>query len=247
MLRINSIESFSTTDGDGVRSVIFLQGCHLRCGYCHNPETWDSNGGESVYIEELAEKVLRFKDYWGEGGGVTVSGGEPLLQAKELIPFLKLLKGQGVNVALDTSGAVAVSDDVREVIRLCDLVILDVKSHPDQRGGNSADSVTMQRFLDCARNDNASYDFLNECERQNKRIWIRIVIVPGINDTEEAIDEYAQILKGHKIEKVELVPFHTLGFDKYGKLGIENPLENTKACSVGRVRELQRRLDSLRE
>jgi len=213
-LRINSIESFSTKDGEGVRSVVFLQGCHLRCDYCHNPETWDRNGGEEISAEELAEKVLRFKDYWGENGGVTVSGGEPLLQAKELLGFLKLLKEHGVNVVLNTTGTIW-NDDVREVVKLCDSFIIDEK---------------------CKKN------FLDEVERQGKKVLVRIVIIPDVNDTEEAIDKYAKTFRKHK---VELVPFHTLGFDKYEKLGIDNPLVGTKAMSIERVRELQGRLNQL--
>lgn len=213
-LRINSIESFSTKDGEGVRSVVFLQGCHLRCDYCHNPETWNMKGGEVVPIEDLTRRLLRFKEYWGERGGVTISGGEPLLQAKELIGFIKLLKQHNVNIAVDTSGTVS-NRDARKVISLCDLVLLDMKK-PNE------------------------LPFLDVVEREKKRTWIRIVIVPGVNDTEEAIDNYAKILKGREIEKVELIPFHTLGFDKYEKLGIKNPLSGTKGMSVSRVRELQR-------
>jgi len=211
-LRINSIESFSTKDGEGVRSVVFLQGCNLRCDYCHNPETWDEQGGEEVSARDLADKVLRFKDYWGGNGGVTVSGGEPLLQAKELVGFLKILKNKGVNVALDTTGTIW-NKDVREVISLCDQIILDEKCK--------------QAFLD-------------EVGKQGKKVLIRIVIIPGVNDTEEAVDEYAEKFKKHK---VELVPFHTLGFDKYEKLGIANPLVGVKAMSIERVRELQGRVN----
>jgi len=218
-LRINSIESFSTKDGDGIRSVVFLQGCNLRCDYCHNPETWDMKGGEAFSVADLADKVLRFKDYWGVDGGVTISGGEPLLQAKALIGFIEFLKRHDVNVALDTSGSV-INDDVRDVISLCDKIILDIKNP-----GELA--------------------FLDEAEKSCKRVWIRIVIVPGVNDTVEAADKYAKVLKGRNVEKVELVPFHTLGFDKYEKLGIENPLVNTKGCSVSVVKELQRRFDSI--
>lgn len=216
-LRINSIESFSTKDGEGIRSVIFLQGCHLACAYCHNPETWNMKGGERISIQDVAEKILRFRDYWGSEGGVTISGGEPLLQAKELIGLLKLFKEQNVNVALETSGAVW-NEDVKKVVEQCDLVIFDLK--------NKEKSL-----------------FFEETEKMNKRIWVRIVIVPDVNDTEEAIDEYVEFLKGRKIEQVELIPFHTLGFEKYKKLGIRNPLAGTKAMSVSRVRELQRRIE----
>jgi len=212
-LRINSIESFSTKDGEGVRSVVFLQGCHLRCDYCHNPETWDRNGGEEIYIEELARKILRFKEYWGDNGGVTISGGEPLLQAKELVGFLKILKENDVNVVLNTTGTIF-NDDVREVIKLCDSFIIDEK---------------------------CKEEFLDEVDKQ---ALIRIVIVPGVNDTEKAIDEYAKKFKKHK---VELVAFHTLGFDKYEKLGIKNPLVGVNGMSLGSLALLQRRFDSIRK
>jgi len=169
------------------------------------------NDGEEVYIEELANKVLRFREYWGDDGGVTVSGGEPLLQAKELIGFLKILKDKGVNVALDTTGTIW-NKDVREVIELCDEFILDEK---------------------CKK------EFLDEVEKQGKKVLVRIVIIPNVNDTEKAIDGYAKKLKKHK---VELVPFHTLGFEKYERLGIKNPLAGVKAMDAERVRELQGRV-----
>jgi pyruvate formate lyase activating enzyme len=218
-LRINSIESFSTKDGDGIRSVIFLQGCPLRCDYCHNPETWNVESGEVVTIDQLAYKVLRFADYWGENGGITISGGEPLMQAKELVEFLTFIKPFGVNVALDTSGCI-INDNVRELIGMVDHVILDLKDIKDLL-------------------------FLEELEKQNKRVWVRIVIVPNVNDTEQVVTEYANALKGRGIEKTELVPFHTLGFEKYEKMGIVNPLGNTKGMSVSGTVKLQRCFDSI--
>jgi len=217
-LRVNSIESFSTKDGDGVRSVVFLQGCHLACDYCHNPETWDMKGGEEISAEELAEKVLRFKDYWGGTGGVTISGGEPLLQAEALSKFVDILMRNNVHIALNTSGAI-INDDVRTLLMCCNLVILDYK-----------DEKTFRAF----RSE------MNRLRSGRPRTIVRIVIVPGVNDTEEAMIEYARVLKG---ERVELVPFHTLGFDKYEKLGIVNPLAGTKAMSMDRLRELQGRLN----
>lgn len=218
-LRVNSIESFSTKDGDGVRSVIFFQGCKIHCNYCHNPETWDTEGGEQFTPEALADKILRFREYWGSNGGVTISGGEPLLQAKELVGFLQLLKSKGVNITLDTTGSIF-NDDVSEVIKLCDLIIIDIKYKKE--------------FLDFA-------------VKQKKKVWMRIVIVPGENDTESAVEKYANELSKRKIEKVELVPFHTLGFDKYKKMGIKNPLEGVKGCSVKRAQELQRYFESIRK
>lgn len=231
-LRINSIESLSTKDGDGTRCVVFLQGCPLHCVYCHNVETQKIDDGDEISIEELAKKIMRYKPYFCEKGGVTISGGEPLVQAKSLIPFLELLKKNELNVAIDTSGAIF-NSDVKKVIALSDHIILDLKFSCEEMfkkytGGKLETTLKV----------------LGECERQNKRIWIRIVVVPGINDNQQEMEKYLQILKGRKIEKVELLPFHTLGFEKFEKLGIENPLKNTPAMCVKKCKELQKFINS---
>ena len=230
-LNVNSIESFSTKDGDGTRCVVFLQGCPYRCIYCHNIETQNMQGGTQMDVDELVIKALKYKPYYGDKGGVTISGGEPLVQAKELILFLNELKKNNINIALDTSGA-RLDEHVKNVITLCDHIILDLKF------------ATEQEYKEhCGGSLFAVLKFLEECQKQNKRIWIRTVVVPGYNDTKEAIKKYAEIIKNYKIEKVELLPFHTLGFSKYQKLGAENILENTPPLCEQVCRDLQQFLD----
>lgn len=226
-LEVSSIESLSTKDGDGTRCVVFLQGCPLRCVYCHNIETWSLTGGEKISVKELTRKVLRYKPYFCEKGGVTISGGEPLVQSKPLISFMTELRKHKVNIALDTSGAIF-NENVKKVIALADHILLDLKFPSDETfkkytGGKLANTLK----------------FLEECSRQKKRIWIRIVVVPGINDNEEMMKEYLALLKGHQIEKIGLLPFHTLGFEKFEKMGIENPLKEKSAMDIKRCKELQ--------
>jgi len=241
-LNVNSIESLSTKDGEGVRFVIFLQGCNLRCIYCHNIETLNVNNGELMDIDALYKKILRYTDYFGERGGVTLSGGEPLLQSKQLIEFAKLLKQgyisdegekKSINITLDTSGAL-LNNDVEELLKYTDHVLLDLKFADEQE------------YFDNTRGHlKTVLKFLDECVRQNRRTWIRIVIIPNINDSEKSMDEYIKIIKKYLevIERVELLPFHTLGFEKYKTLGVENKLVNTKGMDLKKLDELQRYID----
>jgi len=189
------------------------------------------SGGEQVETEELVNRVIKFEPYFCDEGGVTISGGEPLVQAKELIPFIKALKKQKINIAIDTGG-IALSSDVKEVIKLCDTIILDLKFATEDE---------YQKYVKGSLK--TVIKFLDECEAQKKNIWVRIVVVPNINDTKEKIKEYINLLKGRTLQKTELLPFHTLGFSKYQKLGVKNPLEQTPALCPKKCHELQQFLD----
>ena len=210
---IDSFETFSTLDGPGIRTVVFLNGCKLRCLFCHNPEMW--NLKEKNFIpEEVVQKILRNKPYFKNGGGVTFSGGEPLLQIDFLIETCKLLKRENIHIALDTAGVGL--GDYDEILSLVDLVIFDIKSLDDinymkMTGNKISESL---KFLEC-------------CQKNNKKMWIRQVIVPGINDSEAYIDSLAHFIKKLKnIEKIELLPFHTMAYEKYKKLNLDNPLKD---------------------
>lgn len=210
---IDSFETFSTLDGPGIRTVVFLNGCKLRCLFCHNPEMWNLKE-KNFTPEEVAQKILRNKPYFKNGGGVTFSGGEPLLQIDFLIETCKLLKHENIHIALDTAGVGL--GDYDEILSLVDLVIFDIKALDDvnymeMTGNKISESL---KFLEC-------------CQKHNKKMWIRQVIVPGINDSEAYIDSLAHFIKKLKnIEKIELLPFHTMAYEKYKKLNLDNPLKD---------------------
>lgn len=223
---INSIETMGLVDGPGIRVVVFMQGCKLRCLYCHNPETWNLEGGIEVSPEELLLKIINYKEYFSSGGGVTFSGGEPLLQAEFLIEILKLCKKNKINTCIDTSGVGTDLD--REVLENTDLVILDVKSSnkEDYQKITSGQFDVLEKFIDL-------------CNELDKKMWVRQVIVPGVNDTEENILELKEYIKKIKnLEKIELLPYHTYGIDKYNELKIEYRLKGVPDLTQDRVLEL---------
>ena len=232
-MRIHSFESLATLDGDGVRYAIYFNGCPLRCVYCHNPDTWGVSGDDYT-AEELFNKVKRYKPYFGDNGGVTFSGGEPLLNASFINEVAPMLKGAGINYALDTSGQVEMTDEVKTAINNSDLVILDLKfydndSYYKYTGKTMTKTITMLYYLAAIE----------------KRTWIRTVIVPGINDSKEALDKYIEIVKQFPhVEKYELLGFHTMGFFKYEKLGIDNPLKDTPTLPQDTLKELQNYVDN---
>jgi len=230
--RVHSIESMGLVDGPGVRTVVFLQGCKLRCSYCHNPDTWAMDGGTEYTPEELLRKIMRFKPYFERsGGGVTFSGGDPLLQPEFLLEMLKLCKGKGIHVALDTAGYGFGEYD--EILEYTDLVLLDIK-HVDDIGYKNLTGKS-KHGLD---------QFLEALERSNTKVWIRHVVVPGITDSEEHIEKLKEIIKTIKnVEKVELLPYHTLGVQKYEKLGIPYRLENVEPMDKDYTKQLEKQLN----
>lgn len=231
MADIHSFESMAALDGDGIRYAVFFTGCPLRCAYCHNPDTWHKSGNEWT-AERLVDKIKRYKPYFKNGGGVTFSGGEPLLNAPFIIETAKLLKKEGIGYAVDTSGSVELTDDIKAVLDRADLVILDLKFYNEE----SYKKYTKGKF----ENFVAVGKY---CTDNNIRLWLRTVVVPNINDNEESIEKYAQFAKQFKFEKYELLAFHTMGFFKYENLKIDNPLINTPALDKDRLKELQEYLN----
>jgi pyruvate formate lyase activating enzyme len=224
----HKIETLSIDDGPGMRAVVFMQGCNMRCVYCHNADTWNMGLGTQTTPKELASKLVRYKRYY-ENGGVTFSGGEPLLQAEFLAETIALLKNEGLHTCIDTACSI-LNPAVEKAYNLCDLVIADLKF------------TSKEDYIKYARADVfdaviASLKYLNSI---GKDIILRTVVVPNINDTKESIEAYANLVKSLniKIKAYELKPFHTLGFSKYQALGIANPLEGVKALEPETLQKL---------
>lgn len=218
--RISSFQSLGTVDGPGVRAVVFMQGCPLSCHCCHNPETWDYKGGEEISAENLLNKILRLKGYFGKYGGVTFSGGEPLMQADFLLKFIPILKNEGIHVAIDTSGCI-LNDTVKKAVEMSDLILLDYKYT------NKTDYLKFTGM-----DINNADDFLNYLYSINKPTWIRQVIIPEINDTEESLLKlYALEKKYSCIEKTELLAFRKLCIEKYKELNIPFPFEHIREAT----------------
>ena len=215
---IDSIETLGLVDGPGIRCVVFLNGCRLRCKYCHNPEMW-SKKDNNYTVDELVNKLLRYKPYFKDNGGVTFSGGEPLLQSEFLIEVMKKLKKENVHICLDTAGVG--NGDYEEIVSLCDLILFDVK-HTSKDGYHQLTGGTIE---DCEL-------FIKEVNKQNKPVWIRQVIVPGINDNVEYLESLNEYLtKINNIQKIDFLPYHKMGDEKYKKLGIKNPFNNVDAMN----------------
>lgn len=218
-LRVHSIESFGTHDGPGIRMVIFLQGCKLKCLYCHNPDSIDTHGGSDYPIEELVEMAIKMKPYFGKKGGVTVSGGEPLLQAKDLIPFFKILKEEGIHTNIDTNGRILNHFSKELLDDYADLVMLDIK-HMTEEG---YESITGQRSLQTA------FDFANHREESGKNMWLRYVLIPEITGKPELLHALGNHFKDYKtIEKIEIQPYHKLGIHKWEALGWDYQLKDAR-------------------
>lgn len=214
--RIHSIETFGTVDGPGIRFVIFMQGCHLKCKYCHNRDTWDSTIGTHISVSELIEKIKRYEEYIKlSGGGITATGGEPLLQPKFLISLFTKLKELGFHTALDTSGMFPLTDEIKQILSLTDLVLLDIKHI---NGEKCKDLVGFSNKLEL--------EFAKYLSDNNIPIWIRQVIIPGITDDEQDLLKLKEFLGSLKdIQKIELHPYHNMGIYKWKSLGFRYPLE----------------------
>lgn len=225
--RIHSIESMGLVDGPGIRSVVFLQGCKLRCLYCHNPDTWQMGAGEQMEATDLMKKIKRYRPYFEKsGGGVTFSGGEPLLQPEFLLECLKLSKEMGIHTTLDTAGYGF--GDYEEILSYTDLVLFDIK-HEDPK----------QYLFVTGQKEDKSKRFLEACQQAGVKMWIRHVVVPGITDGEDHIRSLAAKIKTlSQVEKVELLPYHTLGENKYESMNIKYKLEGVEPMNRERTREL---------
>ena len=229
--RIHSYESFGTVDGPGIRFVIFFQGCPMRCKYCHNPDTWEVGGGREVSAEDAVKEALKYKSYFGQKGGVTATGGEPMLQLSFLTELFSRLKAKGVHTCLDTSAAPFPAEEnadrsaFDELLKVTDLVLLDIK-HIDEEA---------HRAL-TGRSGAHARAFANYLSERGKPMWIRHVLVPGITDDDGALLRLKAFIDGLKtVEKVEVLPYHTLGIAKYRALGMEYPLEGVRPPDKERV------------
>ncbi len=225
---IHSFESLAAVDGEGLRYAVFLAGCPLRCAYCHNPDTWEKQGME-MEGDALVRKLVRYKPYFGADGGVTFSGGEPLLQAEFLSGMMPSLDREGIGYIIDTSGGVPLTDTVKKVLGGAQSVLLDLK-FPDEElyrrytGHGISQTLDTLRYLDSI----------------GKKTRIRTVIVPELNDSEELLDRYLEMIKPFScVDRYELLAFHTMGFFKYEKLGVKNPLRDVSALDPDRRDALQ--------
>lgn len=224
---IASFESMGLVDGPGVRFVVFLQGCPLRCAYCHNPEMWNFNEKKQQYsAEEVFAKIKRYVPYFGKDGGVTVSGGEPLMQQQFVEELFALCKQNGIHTCLDTSGSVEVTSDVLDYT---DLVVLDVKA------------IDADQYKDLVGLSNANFcKFVKLCQEKNKKMWLRQVVVPNYNDTKESVEqlkEFAKTLKN--VDKIELLPYHTMAVKKYQQLGIAYRLQGVADMDKEKCKQLE--------
>ncbi|MFI3322690.1 MAG: pyruvate formate-lyase-activating protein [Rikenellaceae bacterium] len=215
MLKIHSYESMGTLDGPGLRFVVFLQGCNFRCLYCANPDTIECRGGEEVSIDEIFEKVCDMQSFFGRRGGVTFSGGEPLLQARELIELFRRFKAAGINTCIDTNGSIW-NSDVEQLLQLTDLVLLDVKQIDDVK----------HRAL-TSKSNSQTLATAKWLEQNNKPFWLRYVLVPTISDEREDLENLGKTLGSYQmIQRVEILPYHRLGVHKYEELKMEYKLSH---------------------
>lgn len=229
--RIHSIQSLGTVDGPGIRFVAFLQGCNLRCGCCHNPDTWDSTAGTEISAADLAKKAARYREYFGKDGGVTLSGGEPLLQAAFARKFFELCHDEGLNTCLDTSGSVW-NSDAEALLAATDRVLLDIKY---------TDDTLYRTHVGCSLEK--PLDFLARLNEKNIPVTLRQVIIPSLNDNADNLRALRKIADAHPcVDKVELLPFRKICQVKYDKMGIAFPFGHLPEPSGERMAELEKSL-----
>lgn len=232
--RVHSFETFGAVDGPGIRFVVFMQGCSLQCKYCHNRDTWDTHGGNVYTAEEIVNKALNYKNYFiSSGGGVTISGGEPLLQYQFLIELVTLLKKEDIHVAIDTSGNAYINDKMKQLIDLTDLFLLDIKCINDEIC-KKLTGVSNKKELEFAK-------YLSDI---NKPMWIRQVIVPSITDRTEDLIKLKEFLRTLKnIEKIELLPYHDMGKYKWTDIGCKYELEAIRNANSNDIEYAKRILE----
>ena len=234
---MHSTESFGAADGPGVRFIVFMQGCHMRCRYCHNPDTWKMDGGDEVTADEILKRALRFKPYWGKDGGITISGGEPLLQIDFVIELFKKAKELGINTCIDTAGNPFTKEEpffskFEELMKYTDLLLLDLKEinparHKDLTGFDNSNIIEMAKYL----------------SEINKPVWIRHVLVPEHSDFDEDLDALGDFIDTlSNVDRVEILPYHTLGKFKWENLGIPYSLESISPPSAERIENAKQRI-----
>lgn len=225
--RIHSFQSLGTVDGPGVRFVVFLQGCPLRCGCCHNPDTWDAAGGKEYDVSDVLARILRCKEYFGKDGGVTVSGGEPLLQAEFVRELFSLCRENGINTCLDTSGCL-LNEEVLSLLDVTDRVLLDIKY---------TDEDSYRRYAGCSLEKPLA--FLDELQRRRIPVWLRQVTIPGKSDDRENILRLREIARSRScVDKAELLPFRKICQMKYDRMEIPFPFGDIPEPTREKMAEL---------
>ena len=233
--KIHSFETLGAVDGPGLRFILFMQGCSLRCKYCHNRDTWDCKGGKEYTVDEIFNKIIRYKNYFiASNGGVTVSGGEPLLQLDFLIELFTKLRSAGISTAIDTSGMFTITDKIKKLIELTDLFLIDIKSINDE--------ICKDLVGHSNRNE---LEFIKYLDSIGKEIWIRQVIVPTITDHEEDLYKLRDFINSiPNITKVDLLPYHDLGKYKWLKLNEIYPLEGIRTATTADIEHVKEILES---
>ena len=225
-LRIHSIESFGTHDGPGIRLVVFVQGCHFRCLYCANPDTWDTHEGKEIPIADIVKQAIAQKPFFGKQGGVTISGGEPTLQRVALLPLFKQLRAAGINTALDSNGRM-LNEEVKALLEETDYLLLDVK-HINDDWHHRLTSVSNKSVLEVA-----AYR-----EQTGKTMWLRYVLVPGYTNQPEYLHQLGEHFKDYtSIEKIEIQPYHQLGVHKWEALGKPYELHGVQPPNLAELQE----------
>ena len=238
--RIHSVESFGSADGPGIRYIVFLQGCNMRCKYCHNPDTWKFEGGQLLPAQEVLQKAIRYKAYWKNNGGITVSGGEALLQIDFVLELFKLAKEKGISTCLDTSGSAFTRQGsfyakFEELMKVTDVFLLDIKHIDDEKHRNLT-GRTNENILDMAK-------CLSE---HGKKIWMRHVLVPQITDDDEYLKQLRAFIDTLKtVERVEVLPYHTLGVFKWENLNIPYELKDIEPPTTERIENAKKILGAI--
>lgn len=237
--RIHSLESFGSVDGPGIRYVVFVQGCNMRCKFCHNPDTWDLNSETAMEMtaDEILEKALRFRPYWKKGGGITVSGGEPLLQMDFMLDLFRKAKAEDINTCIDTAGQPFTREEpyfskFNELMKFTDLLMVDIKvidpeDHLRLTGVTPDNIVDMLKYLD----------------EIGKPVWIRHVLVPGkeYSDNDDKLKRVRNFIDSlSNIERIEVLPYHTFGQYKWESMGLRYPLEGVEPPTSERVKNAER-------
>lgn len=229
--KIHSIETMGLVDGPGIRFVVFMQGCNIRCAYCHNPDTWVKEGGQEYTPYELVEKIKKYRTYFEpSGGGVTFSGGEPLLQGNFLIETLKLCKEAGIHTTIDTAGVG--NGNYEEILKYTDLVLFDIKH------------IDSEKYEDLVKHSmDESLKFLKAVQEANTKMWIRHVVVPGLTDSKEHLVKVKGFIDTlNNVEKVELLPYHVLGCNKYDVMSMKYRLEGLEPMNKEKLKEMEKEI-----
>lgn len=229
MINVHSYESMGTFDGPGLRLVVFLQGCPFRCLYCANPDTIEVKGGKPTSLQEVKEMAVSQKPFFGKKGGITFSGGEPTLQAENLLPLFDELKKEDIHICLDSNGGIW-NEKVEQLLKLTDLVLLDIKQYNPQR----------HRDL-TGRSNEQTLRTAEWLETHGKPFWLRYVLVPGYSDFEEDIRNLGNHFRNFKqIQRVEILPYHRLGVHKYEAMGLDYALKDVKENTPEQLRSAEK-------